>query len=168
MYAGYRGWFRGNDAPLRIRHLLPPALALTAAYFLVGQLFFRNLAASNSLPPAYLLGFSFLRPAVLATYLLTALAVAQKYFPRKNAVLHESAGVSYEMYLVNLIIVAALQGALAGVPSLPAAVKIPVVFVAATAASYLLGKFTIHKYPKASASVMFVLFLVMPIIFGPE
>ena len=99
---------------------------------------------------------------------MTAMAVAGIYFKRRNAVLNELAGVSYEIYLVHLFVVVAFQMLFAGLPAIPVAVKIPAVFILSTGISYLLGKFTIHKYPKISAVVMFILFLVMPLIFGPD
>jgi hypothetical protein len=167
-YAGGRGWFREIRLPGTPAGWLAAAAIGTAAYFVVGGEFFGRLAASNTLSPWYLLAFSFVRSGVLMVYLLAVLSAGATYFSRKNSVLHELAGVSYEIYLVHIFIVIALQTALAGMPAIPGGLKILITLIGATGISYLLGKFTIHKFPKASAAVMCVLFLVMPMLFGPD
>ncbi len=168
IYARDKGWFANDPMPLTLWHWLGISFAATAAYFVLGQEFFNHLAVSNSLAPAYLFCIVFIRSILLLSYLMTAMAVAGIYFKRRNAVLHELAGVSYEIYLVHLFIVVAFQMLFAGLPFIPVAVKIPAVFILSTGTSYGLGKFTIYKYPKISAVVMFILFLVMPLIFGPD
>jgi glucan biosynthesis protein C len=168
MYAKDKGWFANDPPPLTLRHWLGISILATAAYFILGQEFFAHLLVSNSLPPVYLFCIAIVRSVLLLSYLLTAVAVAGVNFKRRNPVLNELAGVSYEIYLVHLFVVVAFQMMFAGLPAIPVAVKIPAVFILSTAISYVLGKFTIHKHPKISAAVMFILFLVMPLIFGPD
>jgi peptidoglycan/LPS O-acetylase OafA/YrhL len=168
MYARDKGWFANDPLPLKLWHWLGISFLATAAYFLLGQEFFTTIAVSNTLSPVYLFCIAFVRSILLVSYLMTAMSAAGLYFKRRNAVLSELAGVSYEIYLVHLFIVVALQMMFAGLPAIPAAVKISVVFFLSTGISYVLGKFTIHKYPKISAVAMFLLFLVMPILFGPD
>jgi hypothetical protein len=168
MYAARKEWFMKNDIPLKLHHGLSVSLLFTLAYFLIGQEFFKNIGVSNTLSPALLFCFSFVRSFLLLSYLMTALSLANKYFAGKNMVLHELADVSYEIYLVHLYIVVAFQMLSAGFASVPVIVTIPAIFLASTGISYVLGKLTLHKFPKISAAVMFVLFLVMPVIFGPD
>jgi glucan biosynthesis protein C len=168
LYARDKGWFANAPLPLKLRHWLGISILATAAYFILGQEFFSRLLVSNTLPPAYLFCIAFIRSILLLSYLMTAIATAGIYFKKRNPVLNELAGVSYEIYLVHLLVVVAFQMLFAGLPAIPVAVKIPAVFFLSTGISYLLGKFTIHKYPKISAIAMFILFLVMPILFGPD
>jgi glucan biosynthesis protein C len=168
MYARDKGWFANGPLPLALRHWLGISILATAAYFILGQELFTHLLVSNTLPPVYLFCIAFVRSVLLLSYLLTAIAAAGIYFKRRNPVLNELAGVSYEIYLVHLFVVVAFQVLFAGLPAIPVAVKIPAVFILSTAISYGLGKFTIHKFPKISAVVMFILFLVMPLVFGPD
>jgi peptidoglycan/LPS O-acetylase OafA/YrhL len=168
VYAASREWFAADDPRMRLRYWLPVALLLAAAYLGIGGDFFRNIAASNALSTVYRLCFSFVRSFLLLTGLMAALAAGRKYFSVKNPVLHELSDVSFEIYLVHLFVVVAFQALFAGIPALPAAGKIAAVFLLSTGASYLLGKFAVHKHPKISAAVMIVLFLVMPLVFGPD
>jgi len=167
-YARDKGWFANDPLPLKLRHWLFISILATAAYLILGQEFFTHLLVSNTLPPVYLFCIAFVRSVLLLSCLLTAIAAAGAYFKRRNPVLNELAGVSYEIYLVHLFVVVAFQMMFTGLPAIPVAVKIPAVFILSTAISYVLGKFTIHKHPKISAVVMFILFLVMPLIFGPD
>lgn len=166
MYARNQEWFSRNELPLKLHQWLSVAFLFTLGYFLLGREFFRNIAVSNTLSPLFLLCFSFLRSFLLLSYLMMFLSLAFAYCSRKNKVLHELADVSYEIYLVHMIIVVAFQMMFAGFTSIPAPVKIIVVFLLSTMTSYLLAKFTLHKFPKASAVAMFILFLVMPLIFN--
>jgi glucan biosynthesis protein C len=168
IYARDKGWFTNDPLPLKIRHGLGISILATAAYFILGQEFFTHLLVSNTLPPVYLFCIALVRSVLLLSYLLTAIAAASAYFQKRNPVVNELAGVSYEIYLVHLFIVVAFQMLFAGLPAIPVAVKIPAVFTLSAATSYVLGKFTIHKHPKISAAVMFILFLVMPLVFGPD
>ncbi|MBN2084921.1 MAG: acyltransferase [Anaerolineales bacterium] len=168
MYAKDKGWFAVDSIPLTLRHWLGISFVATAAYFILGQEFFARLLVSNTLPPVYLFCIALIRSVMLLSYLLTAIAVGSAYFQKRNPALNELAGVSYEIYLVHLFIVVAFQMMFAGMPAIPVAVKIPAVFILSTGVSYVLGKFTIHKHPKISAAVMSILFLVMPLIFGPD
>jgi peptidoglycan/LPS O-acetylase OafA/YrhL len=166
MVARYKEWFSRDDLPFKLHQWLFLALLFTAGYFLIGQEFFKNIAVSNTLSPLYLLCVSLIRSFLLLSYLMSALSLAKKYFSGKNRVLHELADVSYEIYLVHMIIVVAFQMAFAGFAFIPTPVKIFAVFLLSTITSYLLGKFTIHKYPRASAVAMTILFLLMPLIFN--
>lgn len=168
MYARDKGWFTDNSMPLKLRYWLGISILATAVYFILGQEFFTHLLASNTLPPVYLFCIAVVRSVMLLSYLLTAIAVGSAYFSKRNSVLNELAGVSYEIYLVHLFIIVAFQMVFLGMPAVPVAVKIPAVFILSTGVSFVLGKFTIHQHPKISAVVMFILFLVMPLVFGPD
>ena len=168
LYARHKGWYTKDHLPLKLHSWISISIILSFVYFLIGQEFFANIAVSSTLSPIYLFGISLVRSFLLLAYLMTAMALAGKYFFKKHTVLNELANVSYEIYLVHMFIVVILQMLFAGFGSVPVIVKIPAIFLVSTGVCFLLGKYTLRKFPRISAVIMIVLFLVMPILFGPD
>jgi hypothetical protein len=162
IYSSYRGWFVNEDIPFDAIIWFCLTLLSATLFYMIGQDYFEKIDESNKLSPAYLFGFSLVRSCVIISYLILALKTAIKYFNRKKAVINGFSDVSYEIYLVHLIPIQALQFIFLQF-EIPIAIKIFSVFTLGTIASYFLGKYTLYKFPKTSA-VVFVGITFVPML----
>lgn len=94
------------------------------------------------------------------------ISLAVEYFRKKNSIIRNVADVSYEMYIVHLFFLMALQFIFQKFEMIPVPVKICSIFIIGTFVSYFFGKYTLYKFPKISAGVMFVLFFVLMVVFN--
>ena len=166
VYSRYREWFIQKDIPFNLHIWISLALLLTILFFIIGQNVFNNIDISNTFSPIYLLIFSLVKSFLLLSYLILSLSLAIKHFNKKNTIIKKIADVSYEIYLVHIYLVGALQMILTRFGMIPVAVKIFIVFIIGTFISYIFGKYTLYKFPRISAAVMFILFFVLMVIFN--
>jgi glucans biosynthesis protein C len=166
VYSRYMEWFANNDIPLNLNLWISSVILFTILFFITGQDIFNNIDISNTLSPLYLFIFSLIRSFLLLSYLILFLSLGIKYFNTKTVIIKKISDVSYEIYLVHIFFIYTFQFIFLQFGMIPVTVKIFGVFIFGTFFSYFFGKYTLYKFPKMSAAVMFILFFVLMVIFN--
>ncbi len=165
VYASYRGWFDKQGVPFNLNFWIFVSLLLTILFFITGQDFFTKIDISNTLSPLYLFVFSLIRSFLILSYMMLALLLANRYFSAKNKYIEKVSDVSYEIYLVHLMLVVTFQVIFQHFNFIPVTVKIIAVFILGTITSYFFAKYTIYKFPKIIAVIFILGFVLMTILY---
>jgi glucan biosynthesis protein C len=160
IYAQSRGWF--NDGkPLGSLTLWGAISAvLTVVYLAFGQPMFADTAGTAVLSTWYLLVFAFLRSFLLLSLLVVFVSFGLRYWNHANKLDRQLAGTSYNIYLVHIFIVIALQEALLGWTGGLVPIKIAIVFLTALALSFGISRWILARHSRAFAMFILGLFVV--------
>jgi membrane-bound acyltransferase YfiQ involved in biofilm formation len=134
--ASSREWFAGDEFPQRLFIWVLTGLLLTAGFFIIGRVVFAHPATSDQLSSVLLLAFSFIRTLLCLAVLVILIAYARRYWNRPSGLNQALAANSYNIYLVHIFFVTALQDILMVWPGGPAMVKAAIVFLVALPISY--------------------------------
>ena len=166
IYAQSHGWFT-DGKPLGSLTLWGAASALLAvAYLIFGQPVFVDTAGTALLSAGYLLAFALLRSFLLLSLLVTFVSFGLHYWNHANKLDQQLAATSYNIYLVHIFIVIALQSALLEWTGGLVPIKIAIVFLIALALSFGISRWVLARHARAFALVILGLF-VFCLVFRP-
>lgn len=159
IYAQTRAWFT-DGRPLGSLTLWGALTAvLAAAYLVFGQPMFADTAGTANLTVGYLLVFGFLRSFLLLSLLVVSVSFGIRYWNYASGFDRQLAAASYNIYLVHLFFVVALQGVLLRWIDGPVPVKIAIVFFAALMLSLAFTRWVLARHSRAFAIAIMALFL---------
>ena len=128
-----------NEAGIRVVHLrIPPVLPLYRRYWLA---------------------FAFLRSFPLSSLLVLFVSSGLCYWNHSNKLGQQLAATSYNIYLVRLFIVVALQMAFLGRVGGPVLIKIAIVFLVSLALSFGISRWILARHARAFTLVILGLFV---------
>jgi hypothetical protein len=156
--ASSREWFAGDEFPQRLFIWVLTGLLLTAGFFIIGRVVFAHPATSDQLSSVLLLAFSFIRTLLCLAVLVILIAYARRYWNRPSGLNQALAANSYNIYLVHIFFVTALQDILMVWPGGPAMVKAAIVFLVALPISYGISRL-IDRFPRGFAIGLFAIFI---------
>ena len=160
IFAQSRGWFT-DGKPLGSLTLWGAASALLAVVYLIfGQPVFADTAGTANLSAGYLLAFAFLRSFLLLALLVVFVSFGLRYWNHANKLDQQLAGTSYNIYLVHIFFVIALQEALLGWTGGLVPIKIAIVFLTALALSFGISRWILARHSRAFAMFILGLFVV--------
>jgi glucan biosynthesis protein C len=166
IYAQSHGWFT-DGKPLGSLTLWGAASALLAvAYLIFGQPVFVDTAGTALLSAGYLLAFALLRSFLLLSLLVTFVSFGLHYWNHANKLDQQLAATSYNIYLVHIFIVIALQSALLEWMGGLVPIKIAIVFLIALALSFGISRWVLARHARAFVLVILGLF-VFCLVFRP-
>jgi hypothetical protein len=139
---------------------------LAVAYLIFGQPVFVDTAGTALLSAGYLLAFALLRSFLLLSLLVTFVSFGLHYWNHANKLDQQLAATSYNIYLVHIFIVIALQSALLEWMGGLVPIKIAIVFLIALALSFGISRWVLARHARAFALVILGLF-VFCLVFRP-
>ncbi len=159
VYAQSREWFTDGKplGSLTLWGAVSAVLAVT--YLMFGQPMFADTAGTANLSTGYLLAFALLRSFLLLSLMVVFVSFGVRYWNYANKLDQQLAATSYNIYLVHVFIVIALQAALLGWTGGPVPIKIAIVFLAAFALSFAISRWILARHSRAFAMVILGLFV---------
>ncbi len=151
-------WFSHDQFPGRLSLWIPIGLVLTAAFLLLGQGEFSYVLTGERSSPPVLLAFALVRTFLCLAFLVTLISLSTRYASRPSKWVQSFADHSYNIYLVHIFFVVALQDTLMVWQGGPALVKAALVVLAALPLSYGASKL-IKRFPYAVVGLVVALFL---------
>lgn len=166
IYAQSHGWFT-DGKPLGSLTLWGIASAVLAVVYLAfGQPVFADTAGTANLSAWYLLAFAFLRSFLLLSLMVTSVSFGLRYWNHANKLDQQLAATSYNIYLVHIFIVIALQSALLEWTGGLVPIKIAIVFLIALALSFGISRWILARHARVFAIFILGLF-VFCLVFRP-
>jgi peptidoglycan/LPS O-acetylase OafA/YrhL len=157
--AAYSGqWFSNDKFPGRLSLWIPVGIILTVAFLLLGQGEFSHAATSDRSSPPILLAFALVRTFLCLAFLATLISLSLRYGSRPSKWVQNLADHSYNIYLVHIFFVVALQDTLMVWQGGPALVKAALVALVALPLSYGASKL-IKRFPYVVVGLVVALFL---------
>jgi glucan biosynthesis protein C len=159
IYAQSRGWFT-DGKPLGSLTLWGAVSAILAVTYLAfGQPVFADTAGTANLSTGYLLAFALLRSFLLLSLLVVFVSFGLRYWNHANKLDQQLAGTSYDIYLVHIFIVIALQSALLEWTGGLVPIKIAIVFLTTLALSFGISRWVLARHSRAFAMLILGLFV---------
>jgi glucan biosynthesis protein C len=166
IFAQSRGWF-SDGKPLGSLTLWGiVSVLLAVAYLAFGQPVFADTAGTTVLSAGYLLAFALLRSFLLLSLLVVFVSFGLRYWNHANKLDQQLAATSYNIYLVHIFIVIALQSALLEWTGGLVPIKIAIVFLIALALSFAISRWILARHSRAFAIFILGLF-VFCLVFRP-
>ena len=166
VYAKSRGWF-ADGRPLGSLSVWGPISAvLVMAYLVTCQPLYANPAGTPTLPVGLLLAFAFIRSFMAQSLLVVLVSVGALYWSHSTRFDRQLSETSYDIYLTHVWFVVIVQDTLLGWTG-PALAKFAIVFLVALAASFVISRWVIGRYPRVYGghpSIVRVLPCLPPIV----
>ena len=163
IYASSRNWFTNGESPGRIELWGALSVVLSIAFLIVGENIFTN-PNSPELNPGILITFAFIRSFLCLSIVFLLISITIKFLNKPNPIIKDFSKQSYNIYLIHIFVVVAIQGALISWSEGPVLVKILIVVISSLFISFLISKYVGEKFPKPIVIIMFVMFFILPIL----
>jgi hypothetical protein len=164
IYAFSKNWFvKDNYFPGHPLLWIAICIILCFGYLLIFKSFISNLTSLELRFMSALLG-----SVVRAIFLIIFTNIAFRYWNRPDKINKTLAANSYNIYLVHLPIVVALQLLLFNLTGTPSLIKFGIVSVVSFLMSYIISKYAIKPHPRLSIAAVVVIFLLMVIFVYPR
>jgi peptidoglycan/LPS O-acetylase OafA/YrhL len=159
VFAQSRGWF-ADGRPLGSLTMWGTLSAVLAMVYLVlGQPMFADTAGTAKLTVPYLLIFAFLRSFLLLSLLVISVSIGLRYWNYASQLDRQLAAASYNIYLVHLFIVVAMQAGLQRWIGAPVPAKMAIVFIAALTLSFAFARWVLARHSHAFLIAIMALFV---------
>jgi glucan biosynthesis protein C len=158
VYVQSRGWFARAKPWGRLAMWGAISAGLAVAYLVVGQPLYTTLAGASGLPVGLLLTFAFIRSFLVLSLLVVLVSVGVRYWNRSSGFDRQLSEASYNIYLTHVWFVVIFQEILLGWSGSVLA-KFMIVLSVTLALSFVISRWVIGRYPRASAAVIVGLFV---------
>ncbi len=158
IYAQSRGWLAGGKPLGSLALWAGLSAVLTAAYLVLGWPLLADTGAAI-LPAGLLLAYAFIRSFLVVSLLVLILSWGARYWNGPSGLNRQLAAMSYNIYLVHLFVVVALQMALLGWEGGPALGKLAIVGAAGLVVSYALSRWVLARHSRIVVVGLLALFV---------
>ena len=163
IYTSSKNWFTKVESFGRIEIWGLLCVLLSIAFLIVGENIFTNPDSPN-LNPGILITFAFIRSFLCLSVLFLLISITLRFLNKPNPIIKELDEQSYNIYLVHIIVIIAIQEALISWSEGPVLVKILIVVISSLIISFLMSKYIGEKFPKATVIIMILAFFVFMIL----
>lgn len=118
-----------------------------------------DLAGTSRLSAGLLLAFAFVRSFLTVSLLIVLVSAGARYWNRSSGFDRQLSETSYNIYLIHIWFVVAIQEALMAWTGGPALAKLAIVLVVGLALSFVMSKWVIGRYPRVFAAALLALFV---------
>lgn len=171
VYAFSRNWFvNGNHFPGHPLLWISICIILGFGFGAVVIKVMSNSSnlISNKISTGLIIPLMLLRSFLRETLLIAFSSIAFRYWNRPNKINETLAANSYNVYLVHLPLVIALQWLLFNLLGASSLVKFGIVSSLSFLVSYAISKYAIKPHPRLSVAAVMVIFLLMVIFVYPR
>ncbi len=171
VYAFSRNWFvKGNNFPGHPLLWISMCIILGFGFGVVVIQVLSNSSnlVSNKISTGLIIPLMLLRSFLRETLLIAFTSIAFRYWNRSHKINETLAANSYNIYLVHLPLVVALQLLLVNLVGTSSLVKFGIVSSLSLLMSYAISKYAIKPHPRLSVAAVLVIFFLMVIFVYPR